>query len=290
MTISVLMAVYFSEEAAFLEASIRSVWTGQTLKPDEIVLVEDGLLGQELQEVITLWKEQLGERLVIVKNEKNLGLTKSLNKGLKVASGDLIARMDSDDISDPRRFERQVTFLESHPDIDIVGGSLQEFDEEHPNLRDRHYPLTHEEVIKYICKACPLAHPTVMMRRTIFDNGLRYNEKYRMSQDIALWFDTILAGYKIANVPEVTFYFRSEGNVFKRRSRAKAWNEFTIYMKGIYKMSGLFTMKYRYPIARFVFRLMPSSLVKKIYQSKLRLKLLETEQKLTSTSNVSLGI
>lgn len=289
MTISVLMAVYFSEEAALLEASIRSVWKGQTLKPDEIVLVEDGPLGHELQEVIAQWKELLGERLVIVKNEKNLGLTKSLNKGLKVASGDLIARMDSDDISDPRRFERQVTFLESHPDIDIVGGSLQEFDEEHPNLRVRHYPLTHEEVIKYICKACPLAHPTVMMRRTIFDNGLRYNEKYRMSQDIALWFDTILAGYKIANVPEVTIYFRSEGDVFKRRSRAKAWNEFTIYMKGIYKMSGLFTLKYRYSIARFVFRLMPSGIVKKIYQSKLRLKLLDTEQKLIITSNASLG-
>ena len=277
MTISVLMSVYKSEKPTYLDCALRSVWDDQTVKPNQIVLVEDGPLGKDLLTVVGRWKEKMGEKMTVLVNEKNLGLTKSLNKGLAASTGDLIARMDSDDISDARRFESQVSYLEAHPDVDIVGGSLREFNDNERELRVRHYPLTHEEAVKYICKASPLAHPTVMMRRRIFDNGLRYNEKYRMSQDIALWYDAVLAGYKIGNVPEVTINFRSQGDVFKRRSRAKAWNEFKIYMNGIYRINGLMTLKYRYPIARLCFRLMPPSLVKRIYQSEFRTKFLQKE-------------
>lgn len=275
MSISVLMSVYKSEEPAYLDRALKSVWDDQTVKPNQIVLVEDGPIGESLLAVVSRWKEKMGEKMTVLANEKNLGLTKSLNKGLAAVTGDMIARMDSDDISDARRFERQVAYLEVHPDVDIVGGSLREFNDNERELRVRHYPNTHEEAVKYICKASPLAHPTVMMRRRIFDNGLRYNEKYRMSQDIALWYDAVLAGYKIGNVPEVTINFRSQGDVFKRRSRAKAWNEFKIYMNGIYRMNGLMTLKYCYPIARLCLRLMPPSLVKRIYQSNFRAKFLQ---------------
>lgn len=278
MTISVLMSVYKSEEPAYLNRALQSVWTDQTVKPLEIVLVEDGPLTENLCAVIDHWKEELGEKLVLLKNKVNLGLTKSLNKGLNVAAGDLIARMDSDDISDAHRFERQEKYFEDHHDVDIVGGSLREFNDTCSELRVRHYPLTHEEAVRYIAKACPLAHPTVMMRKRMFNAGLRYNEKYRMSQDIALWFDAIMAGYKIGNLTEVTINFRSQGDVFKRRSRAKAWNEFKIYMNGIYRMNGLLTLKYRYPIARLCFRLMPPAVVKKVYGSNMRNKLLESKQ------------
>lgn len=278
MTISVLMSVYRSERDIHLERSLKSVWDDQTLKPQEIVLIEDGPLTEELYAVIERWKKDLGDKLIVTKNETNLGLTKSLNRGLDIAHGELIARMDSDDISEPKRFELQVNYLLEHPDIDIVGGSLKEFNDQNDCLRIRHYPLTHQDVLKYIPKACPLAHPTVMMRRRIFDEGLRYNEKYRMSQDIALWYDAIMAGYKIANVPDITINFRSEGAVFKRRSRAKAWNEFKIYMGGIYRLHGIFTPLYRYPFSRLAFRLMPPWVVKKVYQSKIRSKLLETKQ------------
>ena len=276
MTISVLMSVYRSEEADFFDVAIRSVWADQTVKPMEIVLVEDGPLTEELNHVVVRWKSMMGDKLVLLKNEQNLGLTKSLNRGLDVAQGELIARMDSDDISEPDRFAKQEKFLIEHPDVDIVGGALREFNKDCNNLRVRNYPLTHEEAVRYICKASPLAHPTVMMRKKIFDEGLRYNEQYRTSQDIALWFDAIMKGYHIANVPEVTINFRSQGDVFKRRSRAKAWNEFKIYMNGIYRMNGLLTMKYRYPIARLCFRLMPPTIVKFVYGSQLRSKLLET--------------
>ena len=275
MTISVIMSVYKTEEPKYFEEALKSIWDDQSRKPEQIVLVEDGPLTNGLSAVITRWKEKLGGVLCVCKNETNLGLTKSLNVALNHVTSDLVARMDSDDRSDPRRFERQEAYFESYPDVDIVGGALQEFDEEHENLNIRHYPLTHEEAIKYIMKASPLAHPAVMMRMKMFHEGLKYDERFRMSQDIQLWFDAIMKGYHIGNIPEVVLYFRRAGDVFKRRSRVKAKNEFKIYMNGIYRMHGLWTTAYRYPIARYIFRNLPTPIVKWIYGSKLRNQVLK---------------
>lgn len=279
MTISVLLSVYKNEKPESLSRALSSIWDDQTLKPSQIVLVEDGPIPAELESIVDGLQLRVNASgvatVTVVKLPVNGGLTKALNQGLKYATGDLIARMDSDDIADPKRFERQVAYLEEHPEVDIVGGSLQEFDRENECLNIRHYPLTHEEACRYIVKACPLAHPAVMMRRRIFDEGLWYDERYRMSQDIKLWFDAILAGYRIGNIPEVVLYFRREGDVFRRRSRTKAWNEFKIYMNGIYRMKGLLTPAYIYPIARYCFRLLPPAVVKWIYGSKLRKKVLE---------------
>lgn len=275
MTLSVIISVYQTEKPIYFEEALKSVWDDQTRKPEQIVLVEDGPLTESLYNVVNAWKEKLGDVLCVCQNETNLGLTKSLNVALQHVKTDLVARMDSDDRSDEKRFERQEVYFESHPDVDIVGGALQEFDEEHDCLNVRNYPLTHKEAIKYIMKASPLAHPAVMMRMKIFREGLRYDERYRMSQDIQLWFDAILKGYRIGNIPEVVLYFRREGNVFKRRSRVKAKNEFKIYMNGIYRMHGLWTTAYRYPIARYIFRNLPTPIVKWIYGSRLRTKVLK---------------
>lgn len=283
MTISVLMSVYKSEKGAFLDRSLQSVWDDQTRKPEQIVLIEDGAIPEELELIIDGFQLRVNAsgvaKMVVVKLPVNGGLTKALNAGIKHVTGDLIARMDSDDISAPQRFELQEKFLRENPIIDILGGSMQEFDDEHECLNVRHYPLTHEDACKYIVKACPLAHPAVMMRRRIFDEGLHYDERYRMSQDIKLWYDAILAGYRMANLQEIVLFFRQQGDVFRRRSRVKAWNEFKIYMNGIYRMHGLFTLAYRYPIARYVFRNLPPSLVKKIYESGMRKKVLEGTRK-----------
>lgn len=283
MTISVLMSVYKSEKGEYLDRSLQSVWDDQTRKPEQIVLIEDGAIPEELELIIDSFQSRVNAsgvaKMVVVKLPVNGGLTKALNAGIKHVTGDLIARMDSDDISAPQRFELQEKFFRENPEVDILGGSMQEFDDEHECLNVRHYPLTHEDACKYIVKACPLAHPAVMMRRRIFDEGLHYDERYRMSQDIKLWYDAILAGYRMANLQEIVLFFRQQGDVFRRRSRVKAWNEFKIYMNGIYRMHGLFTLAYRYPIARYVFRNLPPSLVKRIYESGMRKKVLEGTRK-----------
>ena len=280
MTISVLMSVYGTETGKNLDRALCSVWDDQTLKPTQIVLVEDGPIPAELEEIVESFKLKVSEgdgTFTIVKLQENVGLTKALNAGLKQVKGELIARMDSDDISETHRFERQVKYLEEHPEVDIISGSLQEFDAENECLNVRHYPLTHEEAVKYIVKASPFAHPAVMMRRRIFDEGLKYDERYRMSQDIKLWFDALQAGCRFGNIPEVVLFFRREGDVYRRRSRAKAWNEFQIYMHGIYQMKGFFTTAYRFPIARYLFRNLPPGIVKWIYGSSVRNRVLKTE-------------
>lgn len=277
MEISVLMSVYRSEKAEHLNEALISIWDSQVLRPDEIILVKDGPLNSELDEVIENWKTKLGDSLLIIVNEINVGLTKSLNKGLKYTHGKYIARMDSDDISSPLRFKLQKEYLDNHDEVSILGGSLQEFNETNPNIRVRHYPKTNRDVLMYIYKASPLAHPTVMMRRSIFENGLEYNECYRTSQDIALWFDALQAGYKIANLDKVLLFFRRDSDVFQRRSRAKAKNEFIIYIKGISHLFGLVTWKYIFPLARYIFRMMPKTVIANLYDSNLRTKVLEKD-------------
>ena len=120
-----------------------------------------------------------------------------------------------------------------------------------------------------------MAHPTVMMRRRIFDEGITYNEQYRTSQDIALWFELLSKGYSIANIPEVTILFRRDDAVFKRRNRSKAINEFKIYMSGIKRLYGVYTFAYLYPMFRLVFRLLPTFVVKWIYGSSIRKRVVE---------------
>lgn len=273
--ISVLMAVYHAVPAQYLDRSFQSIWSDQELKPDEIILVEDGPLGKELRDVVTKWEDVLGDHLRIVRNEKNIGLAKSLNRAIPQAKGKYLARMDSDDISLPCRFRKEWDFMEANPEIDILGGSLQEFDDTNPCLNIRHYPPTPRAVCKSICKGSPLGHPTVFIRRRVFDSGLRYNEQIGTSEDITLWFDAICAGFKICSIQEIVLHYRRDAGMIKRRSSIKAWNELKSYSKGIRRMDGLFTLKYIFPVARCIFRLMPQSIIRSVYDSRLRRKVLE---------------
>jgi glycosyltransferase involved in cell wall biosynthesis len=267
--ISVLISVYKSEKSNYLEEALKSVWEDQIFKPFEIVLIEDGVLNDELYSVITSYKEKLKEKLKIIKNKQNLGLTKSLNLGLLQCEGDYIARMDSDDISKKDRFLLQVNFLDENPDIDILGGAIKEFHENSDLTKIRNYPTSFEKVKKTIFKRCPLAHPSVMLRRKIFDSGFFYNEKYRTTQDLEFWYRLIENGFKITNLDKVVLLFRVNDDLFKRRSKEKAINEFKIYFFGIIKIYGI-SYYLIYPFLRLATRFLPKSLIKIIYKSKLR--------------------
>lgn len=267
------MSVYKRETGAHLSRSLKSIWEDQTRKPDEIVLVEDGPLTDELYAVIEEYRKKIGDKLVSPRNEINKGLTAALNLGLGYVSSDLVARMDSDDLSDPKRFERQIHFLEEHEDIAVVSGSLQEFDSQNPCISIRHYPKDNIET--YISKASPLAHAASVMRMSIFrEGGLRYDPQYPLNEDIALWYDMLRRGYKLSNIDEVVYYVDCDGGMFERRSRQKAWPEFKVYMRGIKDLYGIFSWRYVYPLSRLTFRYMPVSIIAKIYGSSMRRKFL----------------
>lgn len=272
-TISVLMSVYKKETGAHLDRSMNSIWTEQTLKPDAIVLVEDGPLTDELYAVIGRWKKMLGDKLISAKNEVNKGLTAALNLGLEFITTDFVARMDSDDKSAPDRFYLQSKFLNEHPDIAVVSGTLVEFDSTNPCISERHYPT--DNIKQYICKASPLAHAASMIRMSVFREGhLRYDPRYPLNEDIALWYDMLRMGYKLGNIDDIVYYVDCDGGMFERRSKEKAWPEFKVYMRGIKDLYGLFTYRYIYPISRYIFRLMPISVISKIYGSSVRKKFL----------------
>ena len=277
------MSVYRSETAQHLEKALLSVWDDQTLRPDEIVLVQDGPLGEDLSRVISSWKEKLADSLVILINKTNLGLTKSLNKAISTAKGEYLARMDTDDISTPRRFELQKKFLDAHPDVSVLGGAIQEFDDINPCLGVRHYPATNAEALHWIHKGNPMAHSTVMIRRSLFEEGYLYNENFRKNQDLELWFRILANGKKIANLPDILVHFRRDRGVFARRGKKSAIMEFQIYCKGIKELNGVVSPKYLFPMARLAFRLMPKSISKWAYNSSARTAILEKDLKIQST-------
>lgn len=270
MTISVLMATYAKENSKYLDESIKSIWTDQERKPDQIVLVEDGLLTQELNEIINKWQTIIGDKFTLLANNTNKGLALALNDGIKLCKGELIARMDSDDIAIPNRFKVQESYMEKHPDVEILGGSLEEFNDEGTLHKVRTYPQNFADIKRSIHKASPLGHPTVMFRNSLFKRGYRYSNQFFICEDVVLWYEALAGGVKINNIPDIVLKFRRNDSMMNRRGKKKAWSEFLAYTYGIHKLDGIFTIKYVYPCTRLLFRLMPSSIIKFIYNSKLR--------------------
>lgn len=271
MTVSVLMSVYKSEKPEYLDRSLISIWDDQICKPDKIVLIQDGPIGNDLQLIIDKWVKKIGNCIILIVNEQNIGLTRSLNKGISIINTDLVARMDSDDISLPERFAKQKAYLEQNRDISIVGSYIREFKDDMTILGERKFPLDTEGAKKIIYKVNPLAHPAVMMRRDIFSSGIAYNENYRTSQDLALWFDILSAGYKIANIDTVLLLFRRNNDVYKRRSNLKdSFTEFIVHERGIKNLYGFSPYKSMFPIIRYIIRLLPVSFLRWLYNGNLR--------------------
>jgi glycosyltransferase involved in cell wall biosynthesis len=264
MNISVLVSLFEKENVNHFEKAMKSVWDDQTRRPDEIVLVEDGIVTGELYNAVKKWKEKLGNILILVILKENVGLARALNEGIKHCTGDYIARMDTDDISLPKRFELQEKFLDTHPDIFLLGSAVIEIDERGNYMNERIMPLSLEEIKKVMPRTCPFVHPSVIFRREIFNEGLLYSEKCRRYQDIELWYRIVLAGYKVANTQEVLVKYRKGAFLYKKRKQF-AHTEFKIYMNGIYHLYGLFSWKYVYPIIHYLFRLLPPSWCHWIY-------------------------
>ena len=156
--------------------------------------------------------------------------------------------------------------MQNNKHIDVVGSYIHEIDENNKKIAKRTYPTTQEEIIAYIAKASPLAHPSTCFRKKVFDNGYIYNNNLKTSQDIDLWFRLLANNYKISNIPKYLLLFRRTKDFYKRRSKNKAFKEFLIYWQGIRSLHGT-SIKLAFPILRLLFRLMPSVLVKIQYSS-----------------------
>lgn len=212
---SVLLSVYRKEQPAYLQQSLDSIFT-QTLMPDEVVLVKDGPLTEELDLVIGDYCRKY-PILKIVPLAQNQGLGKALNEGLKHCSYDLVARMDTDDIAKSDRFEKQVKVFEVHPEFDVVGAWIDEFEGDIKNVTSvRKLPSDHCAIVEFAKRRCPVNHPVVMFRKNAVQAAGGYLH-FPLFEDYYLWIRMLLNGSRFYNIPEALLYFRLSPDMFKRR-------------------------------------------------------------------------
>ena len=257
------MSVYNAEH--YLVDSIKSI-LNQSYSDLEFLIVDD-CSSDNSYNIIKRFADK-DPRIRHFKNNINKGLTKNLNFLISISKGTYIARMDADDISLGQRFEKQIDFLEKNISIDILGTSIQEINEKGELLFIRKYPNEPKIIRQYICKASPIAHPAVMMRKNVFNN-LSYNEKLRTSQDIDLWFNALKNGYQISNLNEILLFYRRSETFYQRRAFRKGVQELFIYLNGILMLHGI-TWRIIFPVLRFLFRLLPAKASTFIYSSSIR--------------------
>jgi len=218
MEYSVLLTVYKSDNPEYFRLSLESM-LNQTVPSNDVVVVKDGPVTDSIQSVI----DELSEKnpsIHPLQLEKNMGLGLALNEGLKLCKNELIARMDSDDISLPERCEKQIALFESDSELDIVGCPVKEFVGTTDNVvGKRDVPLDNTTIHKYNRRRDPFNHPTVMYRKSKVMKYGPYSD-YRKNQDTDLWIKLLSNGCKAANCPEYLLMFRFDEGTYKKR---KSW-------------------------------------------------------------------
>lgn len=214
---SVLMSVYFKEKPEYLKISIESMMN-QTVPTNDFVLVCDGPLTPELDTVISSMQQKYSDILRVIRLKENRGLGHALQVGVCECNNDLIARMDSDDISRPYRCEKELEIFKFHPELSIVGGIIEEFSTT-PDIVDarRTVPEYNEEIINFSKIRNPFNHPSVMYRKQDVLKAGNYSD-IRYIQDYYLWIDMLILGMKGYNIQEPLVWMRADNNLFKRRS------------------------------------------------------------------------
>ena len=217
---SVLMSIYYKEDAKFLKKCFESILDNQTIKPTEIVLIKDGELTKELDKVINNYVKKYPKVMNVYPLEENVGLGKALQIGLTKCKYDLVMRMDTDDIAVPNRFELQLDYMNKNKNVSVIGGYIEEFiEDEKEEKRLKTMPLSYEEVIKYSKFRNPLNHMTVCFRKKDILEVGNYQPLHYL-EDHYLWSRLLVNGKIVENIPEVLVYARI-GNGFNERRGSK---------------------------------------------------------------------
>ena len=264
---SVLMSLFYREYSEYLETTLSSL-ANQTRKADEIIIVIEGELSSELNDILNKWEQYFGNNVLILVNAKNeKGFVACLNLGLKIAKNDIIIRIDTDDFSEPNRIEVQMAEFEKDPNLALMSGQLAEYDE---NLKGepkiRRVPLSYLDIVKYAKIRNPINHPTAAYRRKVaLELGSYPN--VGSNEDYALFTTFFKNNYYAINLETQLVKARTGNALYSRRRGSK-------YLKGelecleyIYKI-GFFS----YPIylfhriTRIILRSMPVSVIRFTYK------------------------
>ncbi|MGN1058435.1 MAG: glycosyltransferase [Candidatus Avelusimicrobium sp.] len=264
---SVLMSVYGKDNPAWFRQALQSV-LNQSVAPAEVILAADGPLTEELEAVITEFKDNLK----VVRLEKNMGLGAALNAGLKECSYPLVARMDSDDISLPDRFEKQIQAFEADKDLSVLGGAIREVDSEsQEEISFRRLPQSNTELKNFLKTRCPFNHMTVMFRKqSVLECG-GYIPLHLM-EDYYLWARMAAKGCRFANLADILVNARTDKNLYSRRGGWKYFKSNAALQNELLKFKLISFFRYIFNISvRFCVQvLMPNSVRSIFYKKALR--------------------
>lgn len=266
---SVLMSLYIKERPEYLRPSLDSVFN-QTVTPDEVVIVEDGHLTTELYSVLDEYEKRYPQ-LKRIPLTTNSGLGNALNIGLKHCSNEFVARMDTDDISVPDRFEKQLRIFKYYPLAEIVSSWIDEFIDSPDNIiSTRKIPQYPYEIFKYGKTRCPINHPVVMFRKSTVLFAGNY-QPFPLFEDYYLWVRLLMNGAKFYNIQESLLRFRTSPDMYKRRGGLRHALTEVRFQNHIRKLGFLSFGRFISNITiRFIARIMPNGCRMFIYRNMLR--------------------
>ena len=223
MKFSVIMSIYQNDVPEHLHIALESL-LNQTRRPDEIVIVGDGPVPAELEQVIENGKLKIETRnseaetvIRYLPQEKNRGLGAALAIAVEAAQYPYLARMDADDIAVPDRFEKQLRFLEQHPDVAAVGGMIEDFSSDPNHVTGRRVvPLESEDIHRYMRSRNGMNHVTVMFKKEELLRVGNY-QPFHLNEDYYLWVRMIQQGCQLMNIPDVLVRVRAEKEQVDRR-------------------------------------------------------------------------
>ena len=241
MKFSVLMSVYHKEDPENFDMALHSILVNQTMLPNDFVLVCDGPLTKELDSVIEKYCSLCPEILKVHRLEKNGGLGNALNYGLSLCKCDLVARADSDDVCVPTRFETQVAYMQSNPQVAVCSSDIAEF-ESNPQKpqRIKRMPQEHGELYKMAKFRNPINHMAAMVRKKVIEEVGSYIHLHYL-EDYYLWLRVLCSGYELGNIGQVLVHARVGNGMVQRRGSKQyisGWNTLSKYMMK-HKMIGL---------------------------------------------------
>lgn len=266
---SVLMSIYKNEKPEYLRESLDSI-LNNTVQPNEIVMVKDGPLPNELEQILEEYQNKTKLFHFVIHN-KNQGLGISLRDGLLECKYELVARMDTDDVCNPKRFQKQLNFLKKHPEIVVVGSNVMEFESDyhHPSQYLK-CPESYESILKFAKLRNPLKHPTVMFKKSAVLKSGNY-QHFLWFEDYDLCVRMLLKGYRMANIQEFLVYCRADKDLFKRRGGIKYLRQDLKFERFLFNKSFINSREFLFNCsARTIVRLLPNQLRKLFYTKILR--------------------
>lgn len=263
------MSIYKNEKPEYLKQALDSI-LNQTLLADEILIVKDGLLTPELDKTLDEYAAK-NKTIKFLEFEKNRGLGLALRDGVVACKNEIIARMDTDDIAKPDRFEKQIQYLKDNPQIALLGSWVTEFsdNEDKPDTVTE-LPCNYDDIKKFAKKRNPFRHMTVLFKKSAVINSGNYRD-FLWFEDYDLWVRMLQKGYIAENIPEFLVNVRADKDMFARRSGIKNIQGEIQFEKFLLEIDYINTIQFLENILiRSMVRMLPKNLIILLYKRMLR--------------------